>query len=334
MNIQELKQARQIIQDNFKLSPADCARVVGYINTHNSHIINNILSGDLSGVPSVLAALGIGSAEKTVDNVARDPVKKPRKRSAADNDTDNIQAVSSPLKSPVNASGMMGDNFTDNDIKDHTNENKAVSIIENIDTSQADILPAVDSEIIPPSDDLPAGFGDTCSQWVEDFCHKHGLDIYHLKSQHWRAACMYIGEHIKNAHILYDNDKIKKNGGRYYSGKKLELLLKLWAYLCGSFNQVPLVSDFINFSGVHPNYFYDYDGRGLSSTSVDIVKKARQIEEGGLGSSVAGGGAGAVGGMFLLKTRHGYSETVTIQHTSSAASVGVGDLPLLTDKKL
>ena len=94
------------------------------------------------------------------------------------------------------------------------------------------------------------------------------------------------------------------------------------------------MSDFVSFSGVSKSYFYDYDGRGLSSSSVSILKKARQIEEGGLGSSVAGGGAGTVGGIFLLKTRHGYSETVTIQHTSSAAAVGVGDLPLLTDKKL
>ena len=141
-----------------------------------------------------------------------------------------------------------------------------------------------------------------------------------------------MGQYVKGRGQLRDRDREKINGGIIYNPSRLESLLYVWAFLCGVFHMVPLVPDFVSFSGVHRNYFYDYDGRGLTSTSVQIVKKARKIEENGLAASVAGGGAGAVGGMFLLKTRHNYSETVTIQHASAAAALGLSDVPRLAEK--
>ena len=323
-SLQQLNTAKNAIMDHYNISAADASRVIGLFNTGYDSgrevcspcpdYIADILQGDLSSVAYALDALQINKSA----------------------------APEKPLKSPEKTAAIHDDNIPTNDIKATvkplTSSREASMPVISQDTSaalpdiQADIVPAIEGDIVPASDDLPSGFGDTCCQWVEDFCQKYNIDISRLKSQQWRSACMYIGEHIKQSDVIRDKEKEKHNGGRVYSGAKLEKLLYVWAYMCGIYNQVPLASDFINFSGVHRNYFYDYDGQGLSSTAVRIAQKAKAIEEGGLGSSVAGGGAGTVGGIFLLKTRHGYSETVTIQHSASAASVGVGDLPLLTKK--
>ena len=331
MNIHELKQARQIIQDNYRLSPADCARVVGYINTHNSHIINDILSGDLSGVPSVLSALDIkaaGSAEKTAENVARD--KMSRKRSAADND--NIQAVSSP----VNASCMMGDNFTDCDIKDHTSENKAVSIIENFNTRQADILPAVDADIIPASTDgdlLPAALPSMVEDWLQEYALKYNIDLQKCAGLQWRGACLYIGQHFKTSDILLDKERTLSRNSKTYNPYKVAALIPLYEALTVSYKHITLACDFIAFSGVSREWFYDSQERGLTSAAVDLRKKLQAIEESSLSAGLVDSRENPTGRIYYSKARLGWQETAPAVAAPVAVVVAVGDLPTLLDKK-
>lgn len=303
--MKQLKHARDIIADSYGLPSGDAARVIGYYNGAGPALrpdcIENILAGDLSGVPAALAALGLqkipvkenlnGSAEK---KPPFDPEKQKAKKASA-------------------VSGSACD----------------------LPGVPASSVPAVDGDIVKENNnELPAGYGDRVEGWFNDFANKYGFDIYKLHAQQWRSACMYVGENIKASGVYRDRERERHEGGVIYSGEKLEKLLALWAYFCGIYKQVPLVSDFISFSGVSRGFFYDYDGRGLTAASVQLAKKARQIEETGLGASVAGGGPGAIGGMFLLKTRHGYSETVTIQHASPAAAVGVSDLPKLDIKSI
>ena len=351
--IQDLKQIRDNIADVYKIDSVQAARVVGFYNVgeHKDHdTLNNMLLGDLSLVPAALSALGISSdivqatptnesrEEKTASDLAEKKEEKTAKRSknatrqTADNNND-LQATTSPLASSLGASDILADKIPTKDIKDHTKQNTAYTskyypfpTREEIKALSAD-TPQI--EIIQ-GDELPPSFGDTVEGWFESFANKYNFDIYKLHPQQWRAACMYVGENIKASGVIRDRQKEKHNGGKVYSPHKLEELLKLWAYFCGLYRQVPLASDYINFSGVHRNFFYDYDGQGLSSTAVHLAQKAKQIEEAGLGSSVAGGGAGTVGGIFLLKARHGYSETVTIQHTSVSPSLGLAELPKLT----
>ena len=363
--MQDLKKAVAIVADNCGIDSREASKIIGLFNTGRaggvevcepSHdTISAILAGDVSGVPAACAVLGIEYKDKApADNMTGDNSGSIDKAGDGSGDivkeTTPAGCVGAPAGSVV-ASDSASDKIPASPKKRNTSPNKKAATTKNFNTSQAreagpvvesvntgvnsdeaQVVPAASAEVVNDNkDELPAGFGDRCCEWVEAFCNKHNLDITHLKAQQWRSACMYVGENIKQSHVLDNIDWIKSHGGRGYSGVKLEKLLRVWAYLCGLYNQVPLVSDFINFSGVHPNYFYDYEGRGLSSSSVEIVKKARAIEESGLGSSVAGGGAGAVGGMFLLKTRHGYSETVTIQHAASAPAVGVAELPKLMD---
>lgn len=344
-SIQDLKQIRDNIADVYNIDSVQAARVVGFYNVgqnQNHDILNNMLLGDLSSVPAALSALGIPSdmiqatptnenrEEKRASDLVEKKEEKTAKRSpkntrtTADNNND-LQAPVSPLASSVRPSDTLADKIPADNIKDRINENNAIQDIKQHD----DIIPAADAEIIQDNlDELPEGFADTVRQWLEDWATFEKIDLTRLHAQQWRALCMYIGQKVKYSKVIVDTSI--KRAGRTYSGKKLEALLSLWAYFCGMYKQVPLVSDFVSFSGVSSSYFYDYEGRGLSSSSVSILKKARRIEETGLGSSVAGGGAGTVGGIFLLKARHGYSETVTIQHASVSPSVGLSELPKLT----
>jgi len=359
--MQDLKKAVAIVADNCGIDSREAARVIGLFNTGRvdgvqvcepSHdTITDILAGDVSGVPAACAVLGIeykapgkksgitpadnsGSIDKAGDG-SGDIVKE----------TTPAGCVGAPAGSVV-ASDSASDKIPATPKKRNTNQNKKAATTKNFNTSQArEAGPVVESvntgvnsdeaQVVPAEvvtdngNELPEGFADTVRGWFESWAQFENIDLTRLHSQQWRAACMMIGQRIKAGRVLYDEEKIKARGGIIYKPERLESLLSVWGYFCGLYRQVPLVQDFVSFSGVSSSYFYDYQGRGLSSASVAILKKARAIEEGGLGSSVAGGGAGAVGGMFLLKTRHGYSETVTIQHSASAPAVGVAELPQL-----
>lgn len=329
----ELKKARDIIVEKCGLPSGDAARVIGLFNTGGASgvpeydKISAILSGDVSAVPGACKVLGIitggvtGPGEVTPgpsDTQANDYI------AAGDGSRDSKPGEARPAKKT-----------TKKKIIPAKQKDKAPGRgvhAQAVQDSKKDIIPAASGEVVQ-GDELPPGFGDRCCEWVEAFCNKHGIDSNHIKSQQWRSACMYVGENIKQSDVIRDRERERHNGGRVYSGAKLEKLLALWAYLCGSYNQVPLVSDFINFSGVSRGFFYDYNGEGLSSTAIQLVQKARKIEEAGLGSAVVSGGGAAVGSMFLLKARHNYSETVTIQHTSATTALGVAELPLLEVKK-
>lgn len=338
--IQELKTVKKTIQDNYSISASEAARVVGYINTNNTTIIHDILSGDCSGVPSVLSALDIkaaGSAEKTAENVARDPVKKTRKRSAAD---DNIKAASSLHSDVIKPAGMMGDIFTDNDNKSDMSENNAdimPAVIAPKNTSQshdiqADIIPAIDGDIITPSSvpGLPDGFGDVVEGWLSDWSIKYKIDLVKASGQQWRSACIYVGSNIQRSGVLIDRDKMKRGGSKYYSPEAALALLYLWEYITGLYRHIPLVSDFIAFTGASREWFYDTKGKGLSSSRVDLLKKARAIEEAGISAGIIDGRENPTGRIYYSKARLGWQETAPAVAAPVAVVVAVGDLPALT----
>ena len=331
LNIQDLKKAREIITDGFGLSVSDAARVVGALNAAGRvNDLRAVLGGDLSSVPGVLSDLGItaaGAASSAASvGVSGGSVAAPGSAS------DKIPAAKHKAVTGQNKgdSSEAGDPSGVRPIAGGLRRNFPTR--ENIKAVFAQT--AAEAEIVTDSDELPSGFADSVQEWLEDFANKYGFDLFKLHPQQWRAACMWVGEYIKKSGVIRDRERERHEGGRIYSGKKLEELLQVWAYFCGVLRQVPLVSDFINFTGCHRNFFYDYDGQGLTSAAVRIIQKARAIEAGGLSSSVAGGGAGVIGGIFLLKARHGYSETVTVNHVSSTHDNTASALPVFGDNGL
>ena len=329
LSIQDLKEAKQTIIDKYNISASDAARVVGYINTNNTNIIHDILSGDCSGVPSVLADLNIqapviGSA----DNARRDPEKKTIKRSAAVKD---IKAPSSLHSDVIKPAGMMGDNFTDSDIKDRTNENKAVSIIENFDSrkeNNADIIPVIDGDIIPAnnSDLLPPALPSMVDEWLFEFSQKYNIDLQKCAGLQWRAACLFIGQHIQAADILTDKTRPYK----VYNPNRVAALIPLYEALTATYKHIALASDFIAFSGVSREWFYDSQKRGLTSACVDIRKKLQAIEESSLSAGLVDSRENPTGRIYYSKARLGWQETVPAVAAPVAVVVAVGDLPALT----
>jgi len=343
VSMAELKKARDIIADYFSISSGDAARAVGAFNAAGrGDDLRAVIGGDLSSVPGVLSDLGITGSI-----------------------TDSKPAAGGSVGAPggaVAASGSASDKIPASKHKAVTGQNKGVKhtsikdgnkagagdpsavilpfndgaglISSDIPTTKGDIIKDDTAEVVDNGSKLPEGFADTVRAWFDSWAEFEGVNLSKIHAQQWRAACMMIGQRIKAGRVLYDEDKIKARGGVIYSGDKLEELLQVWAYFCGTFKQVPLVSDFVSFSGVSSSYFYDYTGRGLSSSSVAILQKARAIEAGGLSSSVAGGGAGVIGGIFLLKARHGYSETVNVNHVSSAHDNTAAALPVFGDNGL
>ena len=293
--MKQLKIAVKNISDGFGVDTLTASKIVGY---YNAGINQN---------PDIVQAL--------IDN---DLTMVPAACSALGIKLDHEKKIpEKKTKKPVKASKNHGP------VKDH-------DCIQGGDGPQ-------DNDIIPADimgEGLPAGLVDDLKQCITDFGLQNNIDVMRMTSQQWRACCMYIGQYIKQRGILRDRDREKHHGGIIYNPQRLESLLNVWAFLCGVYKMIPLVPDFVSFSGVSRQYFYDFDGQGLTSSSVQIAKKARAIEEAGFLAGVSGGGASAVGSMFALKTRHNYSETVTVQHTSTAAALGLSELPKLTENTL
>lgn len=336
--MRDLLKAKDIVAQSCGISTGDAARVIGLFNTGGASgvpeydKISAILSGDVSAVPAACKVLGITTGGATGPGEAG--LSDSKTGGASDSIKTGGGSAVKDIKTGDTAGGASVSSKKPTTSKKNATRKEKTSpslSVKGVHGPRAEVIPAASGEVVQ-SDELPPGFGDRCCEWVEAFCNKHGIDSTHIKSQQWRSACMYVGENIKQSDVIRDRERERHNGGRVYSGAKLEKLLMLWAYLCGSYNQVPLVSDFINFSGCSRGFFYDYNGEGLSSTAIHLVQKARQIEEGGLGSAVVSGGGAAIGSMFLLKARHNYSETVTIQHASATTALGVSDLPLLESK--
>jgi hypothetical protein len=192
----------------------------------------------------------------------------------------------------------------------------------------------VAGEILPAgvnAEGLPDGFADKIEGWLFDFSQRYGIELEKASGQQWRSACIYIGHQIQETHILEDAERERKEGGKIYNPKKIESLLYLWEYITGLYKHTPLVADFVAFSGVSRGWFYDYEGRGLTSASVQISKKARDIEEAGLSSGLTDGRENPTGRIFYAKARRGWTEAprqIEITHTSASAAAA---LPVFSD---
>ena len=292
----DLKQCAEKIAAGFGLSDEDGRRVIGWYNVNQREKIADIIAGDLSSVPAALDALGIGSGEgvNTKQKSAggsRSPIQQKKKS-----------------KQPEKKEGKTSRKAGAVDIV-----TGAAVECEELETITADLLPA----------SLP----DDIESWLSDFSARYDMDLLKASGQQWRSACIYIGQHIQKSRILEDHERERKQGGKIYKPERVAALLPLWEYITGVYKHIPLVCDFISFSGVHRNWFYDYDGRELTSTRVQIVKKAREIEESGLSAGLVDGRENPTGRIYYSKARLGWRESVEIVHTSATAAASAGSLP-------
>jgi hypothetical protein len=159
-------------------------------------------------------------------------------------------------------------------------------------------------------------------------------DLSKLANIQWRSACLFVGQWIKQNKILEDIERARRDGGRYYDGEKVAALVPIWEYITGLYKHIPLHVDFIAFSGVSRQWFYDYDGQGLTSTSVQIIKKVMEIENAAISVGVTDSRENPTGRIFYAKARLGWRENDTIQQIddnngSNKNALPVFDLPKL-----
>lgn len=176
-------------------------------------------------------------------------------------------------------------------------------------------------------DRLPDDFGNIIKGWLEDWAHDNGLDLYKIAGLQWRAACIWVGWKVKAMHILDDKSMIDKNGGRYYSPEKLETLLYIWEYLTQHYKHVPLAADFVAFAGVTRNYFTEC--AGVTSSQVQVYKKALEIEESGLSAGLVDSRENPTGRIYYTKARLGWRETAAADAAPAVVVVSLGELPKL-----
>ena len=159
-------------------------------------------------------------------------------------------------------------------------------------------------------------------------------DLSKLANIQWRSACLFVGQWIKQNKILEDIERERREGGRYYDGEKVAALVPIWEYITGLYKHIPLHVDFIAFSGVSRQWFYDYDGQGLTSTSVQIIKKVMEIENAAISVGVTDSRENPTGRIFYAKARLGWRENDAIQQIddnngSNKNALPVFDLPKL-----
>lgn len=210
---------------------------------------------------------------------------KEKNSSAADSGPASPDSEKITSKSPKNKKKRKEDNKTDNNDL-IINDNKG-------------------------GDGLPPDFINIIESIINEYMKKYNIDdMQKAAAVQWRSCCQYIGMWAKNSQFYIDKEKSARQGGRVYNAEKIADALEIWAFLCGNFKKVPLITDFIEFVGVSRSWFYDNNGScELTSASAQILKKASDIQKGGLVSGIVDGRENPTGKIYFSKAVLGWSES-------------------------
>lgn len=329
ISVQDLKKAAAAVADAFGLEISTAYKIIGFYNA-GSHkdlqTVAGLVAGDFSAVPAAAVALGVAlSGVHSANNSITD--------------SGAVLGPSEGVKGPKKdhrKSGPKKEKKTGNrdQVTKIKEERDQVKTKKAADDLQGDIE-KITGDFLPPGvvgpDVLPASLPDDVENWLVDWSQRYNIDLEKCAGLQWRAACIYIGQQIQKSGILLDHEKMRVKGIKIYNPVAVAALLPVWEYFTNVFRHVPLASDFISFSGVSREYFYNSQGVSTSGL-LDIAKKARTIEESGLSSGLVDGRENPTGKIFYSKARLGWRESVEIVHTSGAAAVASDDLPDLSGK--
>jgi len=340
ITIKELKQAREIIKSGFGLSLDEAGRAVASLSAAGRvDDLRAVLAGDLSSVPSVLDDIGITAEKITGPGASHEHDSKAGAGSSAGpvgvpggsvavpgSSSDKIPA--SPKKTAARSKSKRKNTSITGSRKagGAAGVNTASAAAGHADDirTEGDIIPAGVS-----SSGLPAGFGDRVEGWLSDFSMRYDIALDKASGQQWRSACLYVGQNVQRSGVLLDYDRLRREGGsKIYKPEAVVALLYVWEYFTGLYKHIPLASDFIAFSGVSREWFYDSQGQGLTSSRLDILQKAKQIEECGLSAGLVDGRENPTGRIYYTKARLGWRESVEIVHKSEKATADAVALPV------
>lgn len=181
--------------------------------------------------------------------------------------------------------------------------------------------------------ELPEDLPDLVSNFMDAYCNRFKIeDISKASAERWRGFCMMFGFEVKKSHLLEDIEREKKEGGKVFDPERVENLLTMWASLCSAFDKVPLVGDFISFSGVSSSWFYNNNGASeLTSASVEIYKKLMELQEVGISGRIVDGRRNPTGSIFFLKNWHGWKDQREVVHIDENKGATGQGLPMFDD---
>ena len=184
--------------------------------------------------------------------------------------------------------------------------------------------------------DVPAAILNDIDNTINAYCQKYKVDdLRKASASVWRGACMAVGFRLKKSGCFRDRDKEKKIGGICYNGDLIASVVPIWAYLCSMYDKAPLAADFIAFTGISPNYFYNNNGNSeLSSAGACLYKKLLTLQEAGLSAALVDGRRNPTGMIFFLKNWHGWRDQREVIHTdnSGAAAASYPAFNAIEDK--
>lgn len=309
MNFPYLKETARKVADAFGLSYDNGVKIVGFYSSR----------GNDSGVDAC-AALDLETIKAAADAVGvllQDHEKKSEKKSGAGADASKPRENTPKTRKN---SPKKPDN-----IKYDKNNAKSVN------------TPKKENN----TDNMPAGGAvialDVVESIISGYCNKYGIESPEkLSGLQFRAACMLVGQYIKENKLILDKEKTASQGGRVFDPDKVNSLIDLFGFVAASCKKVPLMSDFAAFAGVSLSWLYDCNGAcALTSASGNTLKKLQDMQAAGIGSGIANEQTAQVGRIFFAKSQLGWSDTPGngSQQDEKIENVAAG-LPVFDGSKL
>ena len=312
----ELKEISQGLADQYGITYDAAARVVASFSAVGEwSSVDKIKDGDKETIKEGFTRAGVPCPDsKEIKNGSRATAS-----GSVCTDTKGVKAENKPEK-------VKTDKMPVKDKKTVKKENKAVKI-----TPQAVEGVRVYSDALEDyrRGELPETLTDDIKTLLQAWAQDNGFeDLTKLANIQWSSACLWVGQWFKSNKILHDIERERTEGGRRYDGEKIAALIPIWQYITGLYKHIPLHCDFISFTGVHRNYFYDYDGRGLTSSSVQIVKKVMDIENAAISVGVTDSRENPTGRIFYAKARLGWREADQVQQIGDSSGASSVALPI------
>lgn len=315
MNFPYLKETARKVADAFGLSYDNGVKIVGFYSSRgNDSGVDACAALDLETIKTAADAVGV--ALPGMDH-EKQSEKKSEKKSGAD--ADESKPRENTPKTRKN-SPKKPDN-----IKDNKNNAKSVN------------TPKKENN----TDNTPAGGAvialDVVESIISGYCNKYGIESPEkLSGLQFRAACMLVGQYIKENKLIIDIEKTASQGGRVFDPDKVNSLIDLFGFVAASCKKVPLMSDFAAFAGVSLSWLYDNNGAcSLTSASANALKKLQDMQAAGIGSGIVNEQTAQVGRIFFAKSQLGWSDTPGSgsQQDEKIENVAAG-LPVFDGSKL
>lgn len=341
-SIPQIKKAASNIADYYGITGADSLRVVAFFRGDAS-IIRAILAGDFSAVPGAAASVGVVLGDNKSGSGALQDTSPAASAASVPGDGVNTsekitakrsRAAASPDRVKASKKDHAINYHADNKTAQYKPVTASNTGAASPDVIQGDIIPTVCGDIIPAddmSDALPLGFSETVAGWLHDYAAQYNIDLEKCASIQWRALCLSIGEKIQASGILRDKTREKQHGGKIYNPAAVAALVPIWEKITALYKHLPLAVDFVAFSGVSRQWFNDYQGRGLTSSSVQIAKRVHDIESAALSVALTDSRENPTGRIYYTKARLGWREVSEIVHTSAKETHAGGALPVFGD---